>query len=289
MARTLQRPPPLALMYARAVTVGLVGRGETLPDLELEMEGVAIDRERLSRYRDVCGFPPGDDVPATYSHVVAFPLALRLMTDRRFPLAVLGLVHARNRITQHRPVSVRERLSVRVQARDLRAHEKGSAFDLVAEARVGDEPVWSSLSCYLRRGDDSADGEAHEIDVDGDGAGDIAQQAAGSWEVGAEVSPAYAAVSGDRNPHHLHPLLARAFGFPRLLAHGMWSKARCLAALEDDLPGRFTIDVAFRRPLLVPATVVLTAGRDRDRRRFALRDDDEGKPYLTGTIESEGR
>ena len=36
----------------------------------------------------------------------------------------------------------------------------------------------------------------------------------------------------------MHPLTARAFGFPRPIAHGMWTKARCLAPLEGRLPGR---------------------------------------------------
>ena len=40
-------------------------------------------------------------------------------------------------------------------------------------------------------------------------------------------------MSGDHNPIHLHPLTAKALGYPRQLAHGMWSLARCVAALEN--------------------------------------------------------
>ena len=46
----------------------------------------------------------------------------------------------------------------------------------------------------------------------------------------------FAGASGDHNPIHLYPLTAKALGFPRQIAHGMWSKARCIAALENRLP-----------------------------------------------------
>ena len=38
-------------------------------------------------------------------------------------------------------------------------------------------------------------------------------------------------MSGDVNPIHLHALTARAMGFPRAIAHGMWTYARTLAPL----------------------------------------------------------
>ena len=69
---------------------------------------------------------------------------------------------------------------------------------------------------------------------------------------------AYADASGDHNPIHLYAATARAFGFPRQIAHGMWSLARCLAAVENRLPGPVRVDVAFKKPVLLPATVRFT-------------------------------
>ncbi len=65
----------------------------------------------------------------------------------------------------------------------------------------------------------------------------------------------YASVSGDVNLIHIHPLGAKLLGFPSAIAHGMWTKARCLAALEGRLPEAFTVEVSFRRPIVLPATV----------------------------------
>jgi acyl dehydratase len=94
----------------------------------------------------------------------------------------------------------------------------------------------------------------------------------------------YAAVSGDRNPIHTSRLLARAFGFPRPIAHGMWSKARCLAALEGRLPDAFAVDVSFKLPILLPATVALSTAGTADGWRFWLHDAKSGKPHLAGSV-----
>ena len=73
--------------------------------------------------------------------------------------------------------------------------------------------------------------------------------------MGKDVGRRYAKVSGDVNPIHLHPLGARLFGFRGAIAHGMWTKARCLAALQSRVPDALTADVAFQQPLPLGSTV----------------------------------
>ena len=97
-------------------------------------------------------------------------------------------------------------------------------------------------------------------------------------EPGRDLGRRYAAVSGDRNPIHLSAPTAKAFGFPRAIAHGMWTKAHGVAAL--DLPGAFTVDVEFRRPILLPGRVTFAAGEAG----FSVRDADDGTPHLEGTV-----
>ncbi len=94
----------------------------------------------------------------------------------------------------------------------------------------------------------------------------------------------YAAVSGDRNPIHLYPLTARAFGFPRAIVHGMWLKARVLAALEARLPDAFSVDVAFKAPVLLPSTVSFVAAQDDGTWRLDVRSAKSGRPHLIGTV-----
>ncbi len=267
-------------LYARAVARSLpvVGGGtrDDLPELAPERTGVWADPEHLAAYDRVCGFRLRDELPATYVHVLAFDLALRLMTDRAFPFGALGLVHVANRIVQHRPLLLGEPLDLRVRAENLARHSRGRTVEVVGEARSGGEVVWEDVSTYLHR-EGSADG-GRPREREGDRGEPLPARA--RWDVAGDAGRRYAAVSGDRNPIHLHPLGAKAFGLPGPIAHGMWVNARCLAALEDTLPAAYAVDVRFKAPLPLPSRVVFAARDDR----FEVRAGRDGRPHLEGTI-----
>jgi acyl dehydratase len=274
-------------LYARIALSALRRRQDELPARELART-VAVDRSHLAAYDRVCGFRLRDELPATYPHVLAFPLALELMAAGSFPFSPLGLVHIGNRIEQLRPLRADERLDLRVWAADLAPHDRGTQFALCAEAAVDGEVVWRDRSTYLhrerrrrhpprpqpagpgrhRRGG----GRKH----DGGGEPPVASAV---WAVPGDVGRRYARVSGDANPIHLHPLAAKALGQPGAIAHGMWTKARCLATLEGELPEAFAVDVRFRRPLRIPGRAAFSY-RDGE---FAVHDARTGTPHLSGT------
>ena len=223
------------------------GRGKQMPPLERSLSGVQVDAKQLAEYARVCGFTLRDTLPATYLHIRAFPLHMQLMTDGRFPFPAVGLVHVGNRIVVHRPVHSSEVFDLHVRVTPIEPHPKGKTFILVSEARVDGELVWEDHSTMLRRGKGS--GERAEREQPPLPAGPGIE-----WKLPENLGRKYGAVSGDRNPIHIHPYTAKLFGFPRAIAHGMWTKARCLAALEP-LPDAYTVDVSFRKPILLPGRV----------------------------------
>jgi acyl dehydratase len=269
-----------ATLYGRiaagAVTEPLRRRPDELPGTQRSRAGVEIDRAHLAAYDRVCGFRLSDTLPPTYPHVLAFPLALELMAASDFPFGVLGLVHVGNAIEQLRPLAAGERLDLLVRSERLAGHPRGRTVDLVAEASVDGEPAWRGRSTYLQRESGGAGNGAKERSEPPD-AGAI-------WDVPGDTGRRYASVSGDRNPIHLHGLPARLFGQPGAIAHGMWSKARCLAALQGHLPDAFTAEVAFKLPVRLPARVAFASWSEDEERRFALHDARSGKPHLDGAV-----
>jgi acyl dehydratase len=251
-------------------------RPRELPERELRRDGIAVDRRRLAAYDRVCGFRVGDTLPATYPHVLAFPLALELMAAGDFPFGVLGLVHTGNAIEQLRPLDAGEPLDLRLWAERLGEHPRGRTVDIVAEGYVDGQLVWRDRSTYLHR---EAGGEKR-----GEKAAAEPPEASAEWHVPGDIGRRYAAVSGDRNPIHLHGLAAKLLGQKGAIAHGMWTKARCLAALEPQLPDAFTVDVAFKLPVLLPARVAFATWLEGEERRFALHDARSGKPHLAGSV-----
>jgi acyl dehydratase len=275
---------PLFLRAGAALVPGasalpfLAGGGKEMPELELVLTEVGIDRDRLAAYNRVCGFTLRDEVPSTYIHVLAFPLHLALMTDPSFPFPAVGLVHIENRITQHRPVRLGETLSIRVRATGLESHPRGKKFSLISQARVGQELVWEEESVNLRRGkSDTAPPDA-AAPLPAPDAQALPQTAV--WRLPGDLGRRYASVSGDHNPIHIHPLTAKLFGFPSAIAHGMWTKARCLAALENRLPSAYTAEVAFRRPILLPGKVAF----GEDDARFGVRAASREGTHLLGSV-----
>jgi len=250
-------------------------RPDAPPDTQLRRSGIATDRPHLAAYDRVCGFGLSDRLPATYPHVLAFPLAIELMAAGDFPFGVLGLVHVRNAIEQLRPLRADEPLDLVVWAENLAGHPRGRTVDVVAEGSVGGEPVWRDRSTYLHR--ESSRGGARRD-------GSEPPDADAVWDVPGDTGRRYASVSGDRNPIHMHPLPARLLGQPGAIAHGMWTKARCLAALRGQLPEAMSVEVAFKLPVRLPAKVAFASWREGDDRRFALHDARSGKPHLEGSV-----
>jgi acyl dehydratase len=226
------------------------GRGSTMPDSVLERD-VVVDAGGLARYARVCGFTLRDELPPTYPHVLAFELQMRQLA--RAPFSAIGVVHIANRLTQYRPVRLGETLSLSVAISAFFPHRSGQAFNFLTTAHVGSELVWDSASTNLKRGE-------RDESVRDDWTFEDPPVTA-EWRLRDDLGRRYAAVSGDHNPIHLHAWTAKPFGFERAIVHGMWTKARCLAALR--LPDAFTAEVRFRRPILLPSTVTFGEAEGR--------------------------
>jgi hypothetical protein len=307
--RTLTSSPGLPALYARSAAAMIPnasvlpfvpGGGGEMPELELELANVRSDPARVAAYAKVCGFAPSAKLPPTYPHVLAFPLHMAVMADGRFPFGAVGLVHVENRILQRRPIAVEESLDLHVRVTPLERHHRGRTFTLVTEARASGHVVWESVSTMLRRGggEDSVPADSRgskgggDAAVAGDGAN--ASDAGAAWDMGATaidtwtldggLGRRYAAVSGDRNPIHMHALSAKLFGFPGAIAHGMWTKARALAAIESRLPEFLGVEVRFRKPIVLPARVELTSLETEAGVELAVRDAKRHTPHLDGRV-----
>jgi acyl dehydratase len=291
--RELQSSPRILPLYLRAAAPSLPGAsllpfigggGGEIPDIELMLRNASVDATRLANYAQVCGFTVTDTLPATAPHLLAFPLHLTLMADRSFPFGAIGLVHIANDITQYRPLGVREPLDLRVFATVLENHPRGRSFSLITQARVGGELVWEERSTMLRRGAQRPTGASS---ASGTSATEPPTLSSGEqeWSLPEDLGRRYAAVSGDRNPIHMHSLTAKPLGFPSAIAHGMWTKARCLAALERRLPDAFTVTVRFRAPITLPNKVTFASVDDGEAIDFSVHSAKRGTPHLQGRVE----
>ncbi len=238
--------------------------------------GVEVARPSVEAYAAVCGFPRKDTVPLTHPHLLAFPLHMAIMSDRDFPYAALGMVHVENTITARRAIAVGEVLDVSTTVGPARAHAKGALLDFVTSVTSAGEIVWESTSTYLRRGTPPEGEPVTGLVIDDVPVGGI------EWRLPADLGRTYAGVSGDANPIHLYPWTARALGFQRQIAHGMWTLARSIAAIENRLPDAVTVEAAFKKPVFLPGTVTFASKATDTGLTFALTSARDGAPHLLG-------
>ncbi|QLL07950.1 MaoC/PaaZ C-terminal domain-containing protein [Mycobacterium vicinigordonae] len=270
----------------RAVTGALpvVPRPDQLSNRTVSVEELPIDHTHVAAYAAVTGLRYGNDVPLTYPFVLTFPLVMSLVTGFDFPFSAMGSVHTENQIQQYRPIAVTDTVGVQVHAQNLREHRKGLLVDLVSEVSVGNEVAWHQVTTFLHQQRTSLSDEPKPPPQK--------QPKLPPPPTVLKISAAqirrYASVGGDHNPIHVNSVAAKLFGFPTVIAHGMFSAAAVLANIEARLPDAVQYSVRFGKPVLLPATAGLYIDEvDADGSRgweLSLRNIAKGYPYLTGSV-----
>jgi acyl dehydratase len=270
------------LLRAAAGALPFVPRSEQLSNRTLAYDDLPIDRANVAEYAAVTGLRYGDAVPLTYPFALTFPTVMALVTGFDFPFAAMGSIHLENHITQYRPIKVTDKVNVAVHAENLREHRRGLLVDLVTDVSVGNEVAWHQITTFLHQQRTSLSDEPKappkkEPKLPPPKA--LIRITAGQIR-------RYAAVGGDHNPIHTNPVGARLFGFPTVIAHGMFSAAAVLANLEAALPDAVRYSVRFGKPVLLPATAGLYVDQVQDGWDLTLRNMAKGYPHLTGTLRS---
>lgn len=257
-------PPALLGSYARAAVRRSV-TGITLPNLGLR-SSISVSPKHLNAYRQLCGFEKSSLLPATYPHVLAFALQIKLLTDKQFPFPLLGLVHLENSIQVLRPLAGLGPFTISVHLENLHEHEKGSVFSVITRLEDQLGLLWQADSRILCRstklgGPAQPRKEPPSLEL-----AELAH-----WSAPSNIGRRYARISGDYNPIHTLALTAKLFGFPRAIAHGLWNKAHAIAALSEHLPASgYQIYVRFQKPVLLPSKLTLSASQPAPSGQFSL-------------------
>jgi len=278
-----QQPSGLKnLALAAAGALPFVPRSDTLPTRTLTVEDLSIDPANVADYADVTGLRFDNAVPLTYPFALTFPTVMQLITGFDFPFAAMGSVHLENHITQYRPIAVTDTVSVSVRAQNMREHRRGLLVDILTDVQVGNELAWQQVTTFLHQQRTSLSDEPK--------APPQKQPKLPPPNAILRITPGqikhYASVGGDHNPIHTNGIAAKLFGFPTVIAHGMFSAAAVLANIEGQLPDAVKYSVRFAKPVVLPARAGLYVDRNADGWDLTLRHLSKGYPHLTGTVAS---
>ncbi|KFA91345.1 acyl dehydratase [Archangium violaceum Cb vi76] len=283
-------PPSLSVELLRAAVARRPARPGEVPRLEVRVRSFTPDPRQLALYREVCDFPADGFLPLPFPQVLAAPLHLSLLNRSEFPYRLLGMIHVRNHIRQYRRLAEGASLSVHAWVEGQREVRQGRELDLHTLVEQDGELVWSAVTTMLRRLPGAGERPREERPAGTTAAATeedalFAHSRPSPWKVTEDTGRRYARASGDYNPIHLHALTARAFGFPRAIAHGMWTVGRCVAEMGEaaEVPA-LTLTSAFRRPLLLPSRVVFQTAAQRDGAVAYRVKSEDGQSHVMGQL-----
>lgn len=225
-------------------------------------------------------------LPMLYVHAMAMPLHMAILTHPKFPLRLLGLVHWANQTEMLQPLAPGAQMDFECTLDGITESERGQMFDIHTTVRVGDAIVWREISTFLAPARREKQGRERKTESTAPDA-PVWSAPVAQWAVAANAGRRFAGPSGDWNPIHVSAFTARLFGYPRAIAHGLFSAARCLALLQAGRPLTFPIrlDLRFKRPLLIPGHVALHTGAQDGATLFVLKVQPSGEPHIEGRLQ----
>jgi acyl dehydratase len=243
------------------------------------VESWSVETGLPQRYRDVVGSRA--EMPLALPALLVTRLFRDLMGAGGIPVSGMGLVHVGTSLRAEGRLDLSQPWQVSAWVDGGRRTRSGLEIDLAGRC-TANAATWSLRMPVLARSRRAAGDEPSAVlDL---------PEPTDAWvgriplEVPEGAGRSYARVSGDWNPIHLHAATARPFGFRTAIAHGWWSVARALAAMEvDETPtvGGRRLDVAYVRPVPLPSRVDLLHHEDAD---LAFSAQAGGKATFGGTL-----
>jgi len=253
-------------------SLGKRASGESaLPNVEVRAR-LPQDPVRINQFANLVGHREAG-LPPTWPAGVVTPLLTALVSHPQFPFPAIGLIHRQEEISVLQPIKRTDELRASLRLGECRGASGGVCFDIHADIYRGTERVWASRSEILyRRGaalSASRASESSVLDMDA------------HWQdVDIDLVRSYAAASGNRDPIHVSPFLARALGLPGAIMHGLWTLGRASSLLTPCEPP-YGLKIQFRRPLVVPGRAGWALGKDGE--SFTVVSPEGGKPFALGS------
>lgn len=278
----LQQGGVIGAFIAGAAKSLLPGRSQELDHSEVVRAGPAPSVELQQAYAAWSGAPAGRYDGTVPVPMIASQVALPVISalTARSPYPLLGVLNQRIHIRVNRPLPATAALVVR--GRLVEAGDDGYRARIHSTLTVGTagDPDAVQLDAYAavvlkRRGEGAAPRE------------EIAWTTIGHWQAAADEGRKFFYLTGDFNPIHTLPLLARRTVFKGCIMHGYGAFTQVFEAIRNAGFDVLDIDAKFVRPLPLPSPrldVQRTALPGADGRYGYRLTDDAGNVYQAGSF-----
>lgn len=283
----LDRIPSKMIGYLNSVILPrrAFRQGDALPQINVTRRRFKIDKNHLSKFRQMCGWEPSEYLPFVYPLSLSFHYHLGIFAHRDFPCSLRMLLGLRNHVVQRRRIQVEEILDLSTRTLGLRVLPKGVEFDIHTQFSSAGESVWESVHAYYLRGNfggrdsppvteylEPLDSSEFEIKWDAPNGGGLE----------------FGRLSGDLNPVHYFTPWARGLGFKRDFCHTQRIISDCIQRLPNASGitnvETLRLDIAFKGPVYYDSRLVMKGARKSGGYRFNLYSGGSDRPVMPGNI-----
>lgn len=249
----LKKSPCLIALYIEAIfkNKNLTYEYSAISPLKLT---VFAKTSQLKKYQKLLKINNDSQIlPIFYLQVLAFKLHLKLLNHKHLPFKVTGAIHKENSVTYHKPIYKNDPINFQVSIDKFVKTNTSTQCTILTEAYVSGEIKWQARSTYYHRNSKS---EERKKEPHLNTQRNVILQK--TLKLSENLGRKFALISGDINPIHMHPMIAKLFGFQSTIIHGMYMSAKTLSPFNIDkssLP--VTVNNTFIKPIELPTRVLI--------------------------------
>lgn len=263
-------------------TIFSMGRGVKIAregiNLKRSFTEVSLDSRAMQAFADFLGSE--NRAPLSYLYCLAQRAQIAVMLDKKFSIALPGMVHLENVLEEIAPWSPEKYFHIEVNIQVAYKTEGSLIPKCQVDFFQGGNKVVACSSVYMARRKSKNSGKKQEKISPVFPEATLKQQ----WDIAGNTGRGYAKVSGDSNPIHTMGFFAKLMGFKRPIAHGWYSVARAVIEAEKHLQKPIRkIEVAFKSPVFLPSKQDFALFEGEDNTAFSVHNS-AGKLVLHGKL-----
>lgn len=204
-----------------------------------------------------------EELPISYMFILSFRYIGQLLVSSKIPSKLMGMIHLTSNFKEVGKHDWLQPTEIEVRINSCEESEKGLIYSLATHFYQLGQPTLVNENQFLAKNTNYRSSK-NKLVISEPNANIIAESLFSQ-----RLARQYAKVSGDYNPIHINPLLAKVFAMKSSVMHGMYGLHWMLTHQKilttkplEEISSYKTVTVNFNRPCYLPKTVLLAENLD---------------------------
>ncbi|NMP17400.1 MaoC/PaaZ C-terminal domain-containing protein [Thalassotalea sp. Y01] len=203
-----------------------------------------IKDKHLSAFRRFYSLEGHQTLPVSYAFIAGFKPMMKALGHKHFAFSPIGLIHLTADFRQSKPIDYRSPFKVDIKVKQNRRHPLGKLIQVESKFYQDEQLCVINTNSMLKKLK-TMDNKAASKNMQ-------SFNEPTSMHINADLARSYAKISYDYNPIHISKHLAKLFGLPGTIMHGMYFAH--LLLINHDIDNS-RVKFEFKKPCLLPTDI----------------------------------